>query len=985
MNTSTRSPIPLLIQGQTYLTGREALLRFWQVMSYEPGREVQVSVNQTIYYQGFVTTDGLSLHEYVCTGKDANGRKQWEASGKFWQDGYAYLLRRAKQGDEIFYKANYLVGGISNEAFVSSTDIFAEDDERSEPEQWDNLAQFVSATNIQPTAVIHSGGKSLHLHNRLKVPVQAEQWLDLVTQYCAWLGSDFSVTTLHRQMRLPGFPRRRKDGSWGEVALLVANDGATPIDTFQQALSESWPYSHPFTKTRWQKYKSTTAFARIGRDISPLSTPSDAFQLPESLLFPIQQSRTYTEQRSQSLSASENPWEKLLNDTLAPALEQLPLEQIFNEYQHDFKQIGGELVGKSPWSATNSSGTAFKVNARSGAWTCHASQQGSQSAIQYLQLIWYGKQGRSLHGREFIEFCKRLAAKVGVEISNELGQPPARQGRLNQAEYDAFVEAQREQWKQDQEAEKQRKATTYREKIDRIQRSLNSLTYKPTVELNQPYMGEFDLPEEGSVFLVSGLCGTGKTTLFKRLAEQYRQKYPSGKIVSIGSRNLLLLQSGEKLKIQHISVFKHKGFTDTRALNTASSKSLCFDSLLKIDISKLGPHPLVFLDEIDAGFKHLLQGGTIDDKHIGHIQLHLQELLREIVDRGGFIVGGEANLTDLPIDFLLETIGREVPLHLVVNSWIPYLPPEKGGARVFDSPSMTLEEICSFLAKGEPIIGVSDTQKWVEEVEGVVLKLEQAGLLPPQRIIRVDSKTSETDEIKDFMRDPNAAIASQKPTLLLLSPSAESGIDITIPYFKQLAFHFVYLETRSQIQLPSRYRLPIPWFGYVKEYAASDEGGRSLNPATLLKDLYKNKEQLSRLVNLAEALAKDDNTEAQHKLIQLLSPDSESPDKFWLKHWAKFQARTNGARANMKERLLEYWRKTGRTVIQVECGKSKHYAQLRREVREELDLLEAQKWAAAETFDITVSHALTILESNNSTEDERRKAQKRLLEDKLPG
>ncbi|MEP0872912.1 hypothetical protein NDA01_24140, partial [Trichocoleus desertorum AS-A10] len=37
------------------------------------------------------------------------------------------------------------------------------------------------------------------------------------------------------------------------------------------------------------------------------------------------------------------------------------------------------------------------------------------------------------------------------------------------------------------------------------------------------------------------------------------------------------------------------------------------------------------------------------------------------------------------------------------------------------------------------------------------------------------------------------------------------------------------------------------------------------------------------------------------------------------------------------------------------------------------------------TFDITVSHALTILESNNSTEDERRKAQKRLLEDKLPG
>ncbi|MBD3880132.1 hypothetical protein IFO70_00020 [Phormidium tenue FACHB-886] len=442
------------IEGHCYLTGRDAVLRFFQVMGYEIGRQIQISVNQTIYYQGFVATNGLSLREYVCTGKDADGKKIWDPIGASYKDGFAHLLNRAKTGDEIFYKINYLVGGIGNKAFVNSTDVFAEDDARTEIRQWENLAQFVQSSKIQPTAIVHSGGKSLHLHYRLENPVDAETWEDLAKHCCAQLDSDPAVTTLHRHGRLPGFPRRRKDGTWGEVALLVANDTGSTPEAFKQALEESWTYAQPFTMERWKKYTSAVAKSRTQKPIAPLSDPSDAFQLPDSVLFPSATTTTYLEPRSTdsegSQKDSENPWEVFLNDELMPALEQMTVEEIFNEYPHDFTLVGSELVGKSPWSLHNSSGTSFQVNTK-GYWYCWASEQSSQSPLQYLQLVWFGRVGRELRGRDFILFCKKLAAKVGISIPETLENSRYEQ---NGAASAGDRQITRQEWKQKQELER---------------------------------------------------------------------------------------------------------------------------------------------------------------------------------------------------------------------------------------------------------------------------------------------------------------------------------------------------------------------------------------------------------------------------------------------------------------------------------------------------------------------------------------------------
>lgn len=61
--TSTAGSVihPPVIQGQKQLTGRDALIQFLLVMGYKLGDEVQVCVNQKLYYQCSVTESGLAI------------------------------------------------------------------------------------------------------------------------------------------------------------------------------------------------------------------------------------------------------------------------------------------------------------------------------------------------------------------------------------------------------------------------------------------------------------------------------------------------------------------------------------------------------------------------------------------------------------------------------------------------------------------------------------------------------------------------------------------------------------------------------------------------------------------------------------------------------------------------------------------------------------------------------------------------------------
>lgn len=221
-------------------------------------------------------------------------------------------------------------------------------------------------------------------------------------------------------MRLPGFPRKRKDGSWGEVGLLWYDDSAVyELNDVVKAINGAWSHPYAFSPDRWAKFKGACAKRARGESIAPMTVPSDAFRLDEAKLFP--KTTTYSDRSDSGQSNSENPWVQWLQEDLLPTLHRLPLEQQFNEFDHQFTSKGGELVGRSPFSTTNSSGSSFHVEEQTGEWFCWASVGDKKGRIlQYLQELWFGN--THLRGQDFIEFCKRLADKVNVPMPEGLQQ-----------------------------------------------------------------------------------------------------------------------------------------------------------------------------------------------------------------------------------------------------------------------------------------------------------------------------------------------------------------------------------------------------------------------------------------------------------------------------------------------------------------------------------------------------------------------------------
>jgi hypothetical protein len=375
----------------------------------------------------------------------------------------------------------------------------------------------------------------------------------------------------------------------------------------------------------------------------------------------------------------------------------------------------------------------------------------------------------------------------------------------------------------------QKQSEQWKNEIKRNWRNHRKLT--GAIQTNSNYF-DAPIPEKDTITLVKSGLGSGKTTWSKKVVEALRNDDVEG-FFSFGYRNSLLIQLSKILGFYHI----HDKENLRMWGEPGGGVALCVNSLLKFSPESF-EYKTIIIDEACSVIKHLLHCPTVKNRD-KILNLFAEAIRRceRVICLDGMMADWLANYLHeicpekqiikyenvfkakkAKVDFLLGTISDgEEGGKIKVNDRSPIL-------------KVTLEE------SKIPAI-CSDSQALLEALDNL---FSEKGL----KTLRVDSKTIPENYVKEFLADCNAYIEQYRPDVLLYSPSAESGLDISIPgYFTEhFGLFFGVLGIDGIMQMMGRIRdAECPKFIWCKSFVSDEE---NLNATSLFaKDIEKTLEQ----------------------------------------------------------------------------------------------------------------------------------------------
>lgn len=523
----------------------------------------------------------------------------------------------------------------------------------------------------------------------------------------------------------------------------------------------------------------------------------------------------------------------------------------------------------------------------------------------------------------------------------------------------------------------------YRQRVRKEQQKLNSLTY-PAIEVNQRYLA-VTLPKSGIVFVKSPM-GTGKTELIKRLAEECSAN--DSKLLLLGSRNGLLYQTCGRAGIQHFRNLQVAGRTDLTPISLRSTDTLamCVDSVWQVDPDNW-KGASVIVDEIESVIQHLLNGNTCK-KRRGELLVKFEAIIQTVLKSGGRVVLMDAGLTDVSVNYIRSLAPTGTPVNGVVNEWksehnwvVELHEGTTDGVKHFsnDDSGLAKELVAHLQDGGIPAIA-TDSQLLAEGLERYLQGLGYVGL-------RVDSKTSRDDpRVQAFMEQPDQYLRENKPQYVIYTPTAESGLSITEPFFTAVFGWFKgVLNTKGQLQMLGRVRKTVKRIISSPLYGLKDEHHSRHLPEEILERLQSYHQDNCPLIGLRDTLAgSEDPTDAQRReaFDKLWNPETNIWDSPHLVTWAKLAARDNYQKANLRDQLKAALTDAGH---QVSVVKKPREVELKDELKSQRQEIKAERAEAiAQADDISIEQARSILNSDCSTEEQENQAQKAILAESLP-
>jgi hypothetical protein len=360
------------------------------------------------------------------------------------------------------------------------------------------------------------------------------------------------------------------------------------------------------------------------------------------------------------------------------------------------------------------------------------------------------------------------------------------------------------------------------------------LTITPALTCNQPYLEKIPFPTSGLVGVKSPK-GTGKTTGLQAVVNQAKSR--NQPLLLISDRILLGRFLCEKIAIQW--VISHEAWSieqepklpiNNYQLPITKSFGLCIDS-----IWKLNPEDwhggIVILDEVEQSLWHLLKSNTCKQRRV-KILIIFHEFIATVLTTGGLIIGQDADLTDIYLEYLQGLAGTKITPWVALNQWKPQ---QGWDVTFYDSPNPTplIYQLELDLIAGRKCYVTADSRTGSYSRETVehylkerLHKLKQE--FPDTLVVSSHTTNTPGYAAVDFMTAINQKIIDYNT--VFVTPSLGTGISIDVQHFDRVYGIFQGVITDSEArQALARVRDDIPRVVWCAKHGIGLIGGGSTN------------------------------------------------------------------------------------------------------------------------------------------------------------
>jgi hypothetical protein len=491
---------------------------------------------------------------------------------------------------------------------------------------------------------------------------------------------------------------------------------------------------------------------------------------------------------------------------------------------------------------------------------------------------------------------------------------------------------------------------------------LNSLSAQVERDTEGEYMPQLPALTPGAIHVVDATMNTGKTFRIGRdwvqsaLAEGHH-------VLVLSPLNSLGQQTAMDWGIAHIhdqgSGKEQREFWE--AMQDKPGIVMCPDSIGKVPAWFWSKPVLLVLDEANQVTEHIAQGDTLKSRYAAVLGL-VAEAAKHAIESGGAIVLSEDGIPDRAVKFWQSLSGAAV-----VRCFRHRKQGQPWDVSVFQGAvSGFRARLLQRAAQGDRLLIVTASQREAKRLEAILGEF---------KVVRIDSETNEGGAFNLFFKNPDLWLEVNEPDILILSPSAKSGVSIQggikpeNAYFSEVWGYFPALATDTHLQLLGRYRPPVPRRLYVAPFILGDADEQQHSPQGIRKRLTGNLSTVAKLLELSTG--HDELRGVEAAVLDYLS---------------EARAVSGSQKVIARDALINRLELSGHHVNIIEVKGDKAAAAIWKDTQEQIWQAEALEIAEATIEDGQDSDwAYRTLDSMECTRADRIVAHKVLWRDEFPG